>query len=255
MLVASWNVNSVKARLPNVLDWLGKQRPDVLLLQELKCTDENFPEMEFQSAGYQSAVHGQKSWNGVAILSRHQISHIGKGLPGDDTDAQARYIEANIGGFHIASLYAPNGNPVGTEKFDYKLAWLDRLYSHAQTLLERGKPVVLGGDFNIIPEDRDCHDPKLWAEDALFRPESRRKFRTLLHLGLSDAFRLKNDQPEQYTFWDYQAASWQRNAGIRIDHFLLSSQAVDKFEDCFIDAEPRGRDKASDHTPILLKLT
>lgn len=254
LTIATWNVNSINARLPNVVDWLKAAAPDVILMQELKMTEDKFPAAAFEDLGYAAAVHGQKSWNGVAILSKHKIESVTKGLPGDEADEQARYIEATIGGFRIASIYLPNGNPVESEKYPYKLKWMDRLRRHAQTLLTTEQPLVLGGDYNIIPEDRDCHDPKLWAEDALFRLESRRKFRALLNLGLTDAFRVNNDKAEQYTFWDYQAGCWPRNAGIRIDHFLLSPQAADLLEGCTIDSAPRGLEKASDHTPVLLKL-
>lgn len=252
--VATWNVNSITARLPNVLAWLKTASPDVLLMQELKTTDDKFPAAAFLELGYKAAVAGQKTWNGVAILSRHDMTAIKKGLPGDVADEQARYIEATIDGFRIASIYLPNGNPVDSDKYPYKLAWMDRLRAQAEELLRTEQPLVLGGDYNIIPEDRDCHDPKLWAEDALFRLDSRRKFRALLNLGLTDAFRVYNQEAGQYSFWDYQAGCWQRNAGIRIDHFLLSPQAVDVLHSCTIDSAPRGVEKASDHTPVMIKL-
>ena len=239
MKIASWNVNSINMRLPHVLDWLTKHKPDALLLQELKCTDDKFPLAEIEAAGYKAAVHGQKSWNGVAILSPHDITDIRRGLPGDDSDEQARYIEASINGLRVASIYLPNGNPVDSEKYPYKLRWFDRLIAHARGLLAQDIAVVLGGDYNIIPEPRDCHDPAAWAEDALFRLDSRRKFRSLVHLGYTDAFRVMNDDSEQYTFWDYQAGAWPRNNGIRIDHLLLSPRAADRLKDCRIDREPR----------------
>lgn len=254
LTIAAWNVNSIAARLPNVLAWLEKHAPDVVLLQELKTTEDSFPKAEFSALGYHAAVFGQKAWNGVAILSKHKIENIKTGLPGDASDEQARYIEATVNGFRVASLYLPNGNPVDTGKYSYKLQWMDRLFAHAKTLLATEQPIVLGGDYNVIPEDKDCHDPHLWKEDALFRLESRRKFRALLHLGLTDAFRVNNAEAHQYTFWDYQGGAWQQNAGIRIDHFLLSPQAADLLENCVIDAKPRGQDKASDHAPIMLKL-
>jgi exodeoxyribonuclease-3 len=254
MIIASWNVNSITARLPNVLEWLKEKKPDVLLLQELKTTEDKFPAPEFSALGYHAAVFGQKTWNGVAILSKHKIEHVKTGLPGDTSDDQARYIEATVNGIRVASVYLPNGNPVDSDKYPYKLKWLDRLYAHTKKLLKTEQPVVLGGDYNIIPEDKDCHDPKLWKDDALFRLESRRKFRALMNLGLTDAFRVNNTEAHQYTFWDYQGGAWQQNAGIRIDHFLLSPQAADLLEECIIDTAPRGKDKASDHTPIMLKL-
>jgi exodeoxyribonuclease-3 len=254
MIIASWNVNSITARLPNVLEWLEEKKPDVLLLQELKTTEDKFPQLELSALGYHAAICGQKTWNGVAILSRHKITDIQTGLPGDAADDQARYIEATVNGIRVASVYLPNGNPVDSDKYPYKLKWMDRLHAHAKKLLKTEQPVVLGGDYNIIPEDKDCHDPEAWKDDALFRLESRRKFRALMNLGLTDAFRVNNAQAHQYTFWDYQGSAWQRNAGIRIDHFLLSPQAADLLQDCAIDTAPRGKDKASDHTPIMLKL-
>ena len=253
-VIVTWNVNSVNARLPNVLAWLKKSAPDIVLLQELKTTDDKFPTMDFSALGYNAAVFGQKTWNGVAILSKHKIENIKMGLPGDASDEQSRYIEAVINGIRVASIYLPNGNPVDSEKYPYKLKWMDRLYAHTKKLLATEEPFILGGDYNIIPEDRDCHDPKLWADDALFRLESRRKFRALVNLGLTDAFRVNNRKDQQYSFWDYQAGCWQRNAGIRIDHFLLSPLAADLLEDCTIDTAPRGEDKASDHTPVVMKL-
>lgn len=254
MKIATWNVNSITMRLPHVLRWLAEQTPDVLLLQELKCTDDKFPAMELKAAGYETAVFGQKSWNGVAILSKHPLENVATGLAGDDTDEQARYIEATVNGVRVASIYLPNGNPVETEKYPYKLRWMDRLYARAQALLAQETPVVLGGDYNIIPHARDCYAPQLWAEDALFRLDSRKKFRALLNLGLTDALRACNDDDQQYSFWDYQAGAWPQNHGIRIDHLLLSPQAADRLVGCAIDRTPRGWEKASDHTPVVVEL-
>lgn len=254
MKIASWNVNSINMRLPHVLNWIKAETPDVLLLQELKTVTENFPAAELEAAGYHTAVQGQKSWNGVAILSRHPISDIKVGLPGDDADEQARYIEGTIKGIRVCCLYLPNGNPVDTEKYPYKLKWMDRLIVHARRYLAGDVPFVLGGDFNIIPEDRDCHDPRAWSEDALFRLESRKKWRTLLYSGLTDAFRVFNNKDHQYTFWDYQGGAFQRNNGIRIDHFLTSPAVTDRLLDCRIDAAPRAAEKASDHTPVYIHL-
>ena len=254
LTIASWNVNSIKARLPNVERWLKAQKPDVVLLQELKTTEEGFPFPELEALGYKAAVSGQKSWNGVAILSRHPIRVERTKLPGDDSDEQARYIEATVQGIRLACIYLPNGNPVDSEKYPYKLGWMGRLTEHVKTLLRHETPFLLGGDFNIIPEDRDCHDPGAWENDALFRLESRRKYRTLINLGLTDAFRVFNDKDHQFTFWDYQAGCWQKDAGIRIDHFLASPQIADRLENCTIDAGPRAEDKASDHTPIVVRL-
>lgn len=254
MKLVTWNVNSINQRLPLLLQWLQANTPDVVMLQELKCMDEKFPRAEIEAAGYTCEVFGQKSWNGVAILSRHPIEDVTRGLAGDDSDEQSRYIEATIKGIRVGCLYLPNGNPVDTEKYPYKLRWMDRLAAHAKTLLAQEIPFVLGGDFNIIPQPRDCHDPAVWADDALFRLQSRQKFRALLNLGLTEAFRAVNDNAGEYTFWDYQAGAWPRNHGIRIDHFLLSPQAADKLASCVIDREPRSWEKASDHVPVVLEL-
>lgn len=257
--IASWNVNSVKARLPNVVDWLGKAAPDVVLLQEIKCQDDGFPMLEIEAAGYRAAVHGQKSYNGVAILSKHPMVDVRRNLPepdgpGSSGDEQSRYIEATIQGIRIASIYLPNGNPAPGEKYDYKLRWMRRLIIHAKALLARESPVVLGGDYNVCPTDDDVYDPRNWQDDALCRPESRALFRELCHLGLTDAFRALHPEPGRFTFWDYQAGAWQRDLGLRIDHLLLSPQAADRLAACDIDKGPRGRDKASDHTPIWVEL-
>lgn len=255
MRIAIWNVNSINQRLPLLLQWLQSHAPDVVMLQELKCMDEKFPRAEIEAAGYACEVFGQKSWNGVAILSRHTIRDVMRGLPGDDSDEQSRYIEATVNDVRVGCLYLPNGNPVDSEKYPYKLRWMDRLAEHAKTLLAQEIPFVLGGDYNIIPEARDCHDPAVWADDALFRLESRKKFRALLNLGLTEALRAVNDNAGEYTFWDYQAGAWPRNHGIRIDHFLLSPQAADRLKNCTIDREPRSWDKASDHVPVTLELS
>jgi exodeoxyribonuclease-3 len=253
--VATWNINSINARLPNLLDWLGAAAPDVVCLQEIKCTEETFPALALEAAGYHAAVHGQKTYNGVAILAKAAIEDVRPGLPGDPEDGQARYLEATVQGLRIASIYLPNGNPAGTEKLAYKLAWMARLRQHAAALLEGDRPVVLAGDFNVIPEPVDCHDPAAWAGDALFLPETRRAFRALLHQGWYDAFRTAHpDAPRAYTFWDYQGGAFQLDNGIRIDHLLLSPQAVDRLAETRIDRAPRGRPKASDHTPVLAVL-
>ena len=255
MRIATWNVNSVKARLPNVLEWLATAKPDVVLLQEIKCETESFPALEFQSAGYEVRALGQKSYNGVAILSRHTIENILEHLPGNSDDPQARYIEADINGVRIASIYLPNGNPVDSEKYPYKLAWMERLRRHAINLLALEKPVVLGGDYNIIPEAIDVYDPKAWENDALFRAESRAAYRRIVQAGYTEAFRtLHLHTAGAYSFWDYQAGAWQRDNGIRIDHFLLSPEAADRLISCEIDRIPRGKEKASDHTPVVLEL-
>jgi exodeoxyribonuclease-3 len=250
MKIATWNVNSLKARLPNVLSWLEAAEPDVVCLQEIKCQTADFPELELKAVGYHAAVQGQKSYNGVALLSKEPARDVLVGLPGDPEDSQARYIEASFGDLRVASIYLPNGNPVETEKYPYKLAWMDRLRAHATRLLATEAPFVLAGDYNICPTDDDVYDPVGWREDALCRPESRAKFRALLNLGLTEAFRALHDEPHRYSFWDYQAGRWFRDEGLRIDHFLLSPQAADRLIACDIDKEPRGREKASDHTPV-----
>lgn len=258
--LATWNVNSIKARLPNVLAWLEEAAPDIVVLQELKCETDAFPRLEIEALGYACAVVGQKSYNGVALLARQplRIEDVLTALPGDESDPQARYVEATVGGLRVGGLYLPNGNPVGeageSEKYRYKLAWMERLHARAQALLKAEQPFVLAGDFNVIPAAKDCHDPAAWAEDALFRLETRRHWRALLALGLTDALEAVHPEPGQYTFWDYQRRAWDANHGIRIDHLLLSPQAADRLEDCRVDREPRGREKASDHTPVICAL-
>ena len=263
MRIATWNVNSINARLETVLRWFREANPDVACLQEIKCVDEKFPAEPFESLGYNVAVHGQKTYNGVALLSKTPLEDVRKGLPahaqhGGEEDDHARYIEAVISGpqpVRVASIYLPNGNPVGTEKFTYKLAFMDRLIRHARKLLEYEEPLVLAGDFNVIPEPVDAAQPELWKTDALFLPETRAKHRELLALGFADALRATTDVGGLYTFWDYQAGAWQKNNGIRIDHLLLSPQAADRLISVEIDKAMRGRDKASDHTPIRIELT
>ena len=257
MRIATWNVNSVRLRLPHLLSYLGEVSPDVLCLQEIKCQDEQFPTLEIQSAGYNCAVHGQKGFNGVAILSKRPIE-VMRGLPGDDEDTQSRYIEAVVpdgGGIvRVASIYLPNGNPPDTDKYPYKLAWMDRLARHAAGLLALEEPVVLAGDYNVLPDARDVYDPANWSRDALFKLETREKFRTLLALGYTDALRAVSDEAGLYTFWDYQAGAWQKNLGLRIDHCLLSPQAVDRLQSVAIDKAQRAKDKPSDHVPIRVDL-
>ncbi|MDO8287678.1 MAG: exodeoxyribonuclease III [Parvibaculum sp.] len=258
MKIASFNVNSLKARLENLKTWLKDADPDVVCLQETKSTDDTFPRSELEDLGYNLAIHGQKTYNGVAILSKFPLEDVRIGLPGDDGDEQARYIEAVIpaGGtvVRVASIYLPNGNPLGTDKFTYKLKWMDRLREHTQTLLTYEEALVLAGDYNIIPKDEDCYDPVAWADDALFHPEAKASFRSLCNLGFTDAFRAFHQGGNRYTFWDYQAGRWQKGQGIRIDHLLLSPQAADRLVACDIDEEPRGREKPSDHTPIWCEL-
>jgi len=250
--LATWNVNSIKARLPIVRDWLAANEPEILVIQEIKTPD--FPSFEFEALGYKTIFVGQKAYNGVAILSKLPMKPAETALPGGDGDEHARFIAADIGGLHVINIYLPNGNPVGTEKFPYKLAWLDRLHDHLSGLLAAERPFVVGGDFNVIPEPIDCYDPKAWEGDALFQPETRSRYRALLNLGLTDALRAVDPRPHLYTFWDYQAGRWQRDQGIRIDHWLLSPEAADRLEDCTVDKAPRGLERASDHTPVILTL-
>ncbi|MEZ5669714.1 MAG: exodeoxyribonuclease III [Alphaproteobacteria bacterium] len=257
MKIATFNVNSIKARLPNIVAWLQQAQPDVALLQEIKCQDDGFPMLEVQAAGYDGAIHGQKSYNGVAVLVRKDFgaaADVMAGLPGDDGDDHARYLEATVAGVRVASIYLPNGNPIGGEKFAYKLAWMDRLIARARTLLDGEMPVVLGGDYNVCPTDDDLWDPAAMADDALAQPESRARFRALQHLGYTEAWRALHIEKHQYSFWDYQAGRWQKDEGLRIDHLLLSPQAADRLQRCEIDRKPRGAQKASDHTPVWVEL-
>ena len=253
MLIASWNVNSIRARMEHVARWLQAKNPDVLLLQELKGTD--FPATSFKELGYESVAVTQKAYNGVAILARRPLDVLSTTLLGDEADSHARFLEVNVDGIRIVNIYLPNGNPVGTEKFDYKLAWMDRLQKQAAVWLENDLPVVIGGDFNVIPEDIDCHKPASWIRDALFQPEPRARYRSLLDMGYTDAFRsLHPGETGQFTFWDYFRQAFEHNRGIRIDHFLLSSAVAERLESCEIDKGPRGELRPSDHTPILLSL-
>lgn len=250
MKIAIWNVNSIKARLDHVKNWLAAAQPDVLMMQELKGME--FPQDDFRALGYESLFVPQKAYNGVATLSRHPMTLVKDRLDGDDADEQARYLETDIKGVRLVNIYLPNGNPVGTEKFPYKLGWMDRLYNRMSELRRAEIPAIVAGDFNIIPEDKDCYNPADWLNDALFHHDSRARFRALLNLGYTDAFRVFNTQHKQYTFWDYQAGSWPANRGIRIDHFLTSPAMTDRLTGCLIDTAPRGLEKASDHTPVVL---
>jgi len=256
--IATWNVNSVRQRLGHLLDFLREAEPDALCLQELKCTDADFPRAELEAAGWQVATHGQKTFNGVAIISRSPLEDVRRGLPGDDGDEQARYIEGVLpfGNrvLRVASIYLPNGNPVNTEKYPYKLGFMRRLKNHAQELLQHEEALVLAGDYNVIPDSRDARDPAAWVHDALFLPQTRSAFQELLNIGLTEALRATTDAAALYTFWDYQAGAWQRNNGIRIDHLLLSPQAADRLEGVTIAKHVRGWDKPSDHVPVMLAL-
>jgi exodeoxyribonuclease-3 len=247
----------VRQRLPHLLDYLKEVAPDALCLQEIKCVDEAFPRAEVEALGYNVATHGQKTFNGVAILAKRPFE-VTRGLPGDPSDEQSRYIEAVIpwqrAAVRLACIYLPNGNPAGTEKYPYKLAFMDRLIRHAGELLALEEPLVLAGDYNVIPEPRDAAHPEQWTGDALFLPATRAKFNALMALGLTDALRATTDAGGLYTFWDYQAGAWQRNNGIRIDHLLLSPQAADRLKRVTIDKAMRGREKASDHVPARIEL-
>jgi exodeoxyribonuclease-3 len=256
--IATWNVNSVNARLETVLQWFEEANPDVACLQEIKCVDEKFPAEPFERLGYNVAVHGQKTYNGVALLSKTPLEDVRKGLPGDDGDEQARYIEAVVSGPHpvrVAAIYLPNGNPVGSDKFSYKLNWMARLEAHARELLTLEEHLVLAGDYNVIPRAADVHDPAAWAGDALYQPESRAAFRSMKWLGLTDAYMAVDGSPGGYTFWDYQAGAWPRDLGIRIDHLLLSPRAADDLTAVVIHRNVRGREKPSDHVPVVAELT
>jgi exodeoxyribonuclease-3 len=255
MRIATWNVNSVKQRIEHLAAFLRESAPDVLCLQEIKCVDEAFPRLEVEALGYNVAVHGQKTFNGVAILSKRPIDEVKVRLPRGDGDDHARYIEAVIpagsGIVRVASIYLPNGNPAGTDKYAYKLAWMDRLIAHVRELLTLEEPLVLAGDYNVIPSPDDVHDPRAWAGDALFLPQTREKFREFLALGLVDGLRACTAEKGVYTFWDYQAGAWQKNNGIRIDHLLLSPQAADRLRSCTVEKKLRSWEKPSDHVPVM----
>ncbi|GAA5079572.1 exodeoxyribonuclease III [Roseibacterium beibuensis] len=258
MRIATFNINGIKARAEALCAWLDEAAPDVALLQEIKSVDENFPRELFEDRGYNVETHGQKSFNGVAILSKLPLEDVSRGLPGDDEDEQARWIEATVTGdnhsVRICGLYLPNGNPVPGPKYDYKLAWMERMRRHAAGLLETEMPVVMAGDYNIIPQDEDAAKPEAWTEDALALPQSRDAFRRILNLGYTEAIRARTAAPGLFSFWDYQAGAWQRNNGIRIDHLLLSPQAADLMTEAGIDKDVRGRDKPSDHVPVWIDL-
>lgn len=251
--IATWNVNSIKQRAGHLAAWARAAEPDVILLQELKCAEDAFPRMEIEAAGYNAVVVGQKSYNGVAILSREAITDVRTTLPGDESDTQARYVEAETCGIRVASIYLPNGNPVDSDKYAYKLAWMRRLRAHALDLLRREQPFVLGGDYNCAPSDDDVYDPEGFADDALCRPETRQAFRALVYLGLCEAWRALHGDRHVYSYWDYGAA-FRNDDGLRIDHLLLSPQAADRLRGCEIDTTPRGWDKPSDHTPVICEL-
>jgi exodeoxyribonuclease III len=253
--IVSYNVNGIKARLPRLLEYLDEQAPDVVCLQELKSSDETFPEADIRAAGYGAVWHGQKGFNGVAILARGADPvERQRGLSGEPEDEHSRYLEAEVNGVVIASIYLPNGNPLPGPKFDYKLRWIDRLSAHAATLLAEERPVVLAGDYNVIPNDDDVFSVRAMESDALMQPEPRQGYRRLLSQGWTDALRTRFPVGGVWTFWDYQAGAWQRDAGFRIDHLLLSPTAADRLADAGVDKDYRGREKASDHAPTWVRL-
>ncbi len=258
MKIATWNINGVKARISELERWLTDAKPDVVCLQEIKSIDEGFPAAAIEALGYNVATHGQKGFNGVAILSKSPLDDVTRGLPGEPEDQQSRYIEAVVsterGAIRVASIYLPNGNPIGTEKFAYKCRWMDRLENHMRALLTHEEAFVMAGDFNIIPTPTDAKEPASWLGDALFQPESRAAWRRFEALGLTDAVRACHPGPGVYTFWDYQAGAWNKNNGIRIDHLLLSPQAADRLIAADVDKGPRGGEKPSDHTPAWIEL-
>ena len=256
MKIVSYNLNGIRARLPRLLDYLQREQPQILCLQELKCADESLPVGDIEAAGYRAVWHGQKGFNGVAILNRGEAAVLRQvGLPGDPDDSHSRYIEAEVDGLVVASIYLPNGNPVGTDKFSYKLRWMERLTARAADLLAEERAVVLAGDYNVIPEDRDTFSRSAMANDALFQPESQAAFRTLVHQGWTDALRALNPaEPRLYTFWDYQAGALARDAGFRIDHLLCSPHAADRLRGAGVDKWARAEDKASDHAPTWVDL-
>jgi exodeoxyribonuclease III len=258
MKIATWNINGVRARIENLVAWLKDSAPDIVCLQEIKTVDEDFPRGEIEALGYHVETHGQKGFNGVALLSKTSPLEVMRGLPGNDEDAQSRYIEGvfALGGgvVRVGGLYLPNGNPLGTEKFPYKLGWMERLISHVRERLALEEPFVLMGDYNVIPEPADCFNPKDWEGDALFQPESRQALRRLQALGLTDAVRSVTDAPKTYTYWDYQAGAWQKNNGIRIDHVMLSAEAADRLVSVSIEKHVRAWEKPSDHVPVAVEI-
>ena len=257
MKIATFNINGIKARHQALSDWLDEAQPDVALLQEIKSVDEGFPREIFEDKGYNVETHGQKSFNGVAILSKCPLEDVTRGLPGDDEDEQARWIEATVVGkraVRLCGLYLPNGNPAPGPKYDYKLSWMERLKARAEALLASEEPALMAGDYNVIPQAEDAAKPEQWTDDALYRPETRAAFRRILNLGFTEAFRARVQGPGHYSFWDYQAGAWQKNNGIRIDHLLLTPQAADLMTGCGIDKDIRDREKPSDHVPVWIEL-
>ena len=259
MKIVTWNINGVRARIDNLVSWLNESRPDIVCLQEIKTVDEGFPRLEIEALGYHVETHGQKGFNGVAILSKLPFDEVTRGLPGDPSDEQSRFIEGVFstanGVLRVVSLYLPNGNPVGTEKIPYKLGWMKRLEDWAEARLALEEPLVLAGDYNVIPEKHDAKRWQDWVNDALFQPESRQAFRRLLALGFTESIRSVTDDPGVYTFWDYQAGAWQKNNGIRIDHLLLSPEAADRLASASVEKHVRAWEKPSDHVPVAVELS
>jgi exodeoxyribonuclease-3 len=258
MRIATWNVNSIKQRLDHLLKWLAAEQPDIACLQEIKCVDEAFPREQIEALGYNVAVHGQMAFNGVAILAKAPLADVTPRLPGDDGDDHARFIEATVaagaGVVRIAGIYLPNGNPPNTDKYIYKIRWMDRLFAYLHERMTWEEPLIVAGDFNVIPTAADVSNPEGWVNDALYLPQTREKFRALIGLGMTDAIRAVSDAPGLYTFWDYQAGAWQKNKGIRIDHLLLSPQAADRMTGAGIHKYVRAWDKPSDHVPVWVEL-
>jgi exodeoxyribonuclease-3 len=258
MKIVTWNINGARARIANLVHWLTESRPDIVCLQEIKSEDHTFPRLEIEALGYNVETHGQKGFNGVAILSKLPFDEVNRRLPGDESDEQARFIEGVFstggGALRVVSLYLPNGNPVGTEKFPYKLAWMARLESWARERLKLEEPLVLAGDYNVIPERIDARTPDNWLGDALFQPETRQAYRRLINLGFTEALRATTADAGVYTFWDYQAGAWQKNNGIRIDHLLLSPEAANRLASASVEKHVRAWEKPSDHVPVAIEL-
>jgi exodeoxyribonuclease-3 len=258
MRIATWNINSIKQRMDCVTAWLAERQPDIVCFQETKCMDDAFPREPLEALGYNLAIHGQKGFNGVAILSKVPFDEVTPRLPGDEADEQARFLEASVststGVVRVVSIYLPNGNPPDTEKYTYKIKWMDRLIDYARERLTLEEPFIMAGDYNVIPAAADARNPAAWVGDALFLPTTKTRFRALINLGLTDAVRAGSDAPDLYTFWDYQAGAWQKNNGIRIDHVLLSPQATDRLGGAVIDKHVRGWERPSDHVPVVVDL-
>jgi exodeoxyribonuclease-3 len=255
--LATYNLNGIRARLPRLVEWLGREQPDIAALQELKCADESLPIADIEAAGYGAVWHGQKGFNGVAVLAKGDTPELRRvGLPGDPDDTHSRYIEAEVKGIVVGSLYLPNGNPVGTEKFTYKLSWMERLCAHAAELLKEEKPTILCGDWNVVPEDRDVFSVRATQNDAVMQPEARQLWRRIVNQGWTDALRALHPNEEKlYTFWDYTAGCWQRDLGFRLDHLLCSPEATDRLQGAGVDKWARGEEKASDHAPTWVVLS